>query len=96
MALVKKSRAEVFEKRKSIVMAIFKQDAAERSRRIVAMKDKSCNLSVACVSLLSRWHAQKILRHPGDFGLAKIPANPARYAKGVSRHGPWCLVYMYV
>jgi len=57
MALVKKSRAEVFEKRKSIVMAIFKQDAAERSRRIVAMKDKSCNLSVACVSLLSRWHA---------------------------------------
>jgi len=45
MALVKKSRVEVFEKRKSIVMAIFKQDAAERSRRIVAMKDKSCNLS---------------------------------------------------
>ena len=43
MALVKKSRAEVFEKRKSIVMAIFKQDAAERSRRIVAMKDKSCD-----------------------------------------------------
>ena len=42
--LAKKRRADVFEKRKAIVIAVYKQDAAERQQRIVALKLKTDEL----------------------------------------------------
>ena len=42
--LAKKRRAAVFEKRKAIVLAVYKQVQVERQRRIVAMKMKTDEL----------------------------------------------------
>ena len=38
IAPAKRSRADVFEKRKAILLAVYNKDAAERKRRIVAMR----------------------------------------------------------
>ena len=44
IALAKKRRADVFEKRTATLLAVYKEDAAERQRRIVAMKMKTDEL----------------------------------------------------
>ena len=44
IALAKKRRADVFEKRTATLLAVYKEDAAERQRRIVAMKMKTDDL----------------------------------------------------
>ena len=44
IALAKKRRADVFEKRTAAVLAVYKEDATERQRRIVAMKMKTDEL----------------------------------------------------
>ena len=45
IALAKKRRADVFEKRTATLLAVYKEDAAERQRRIVAMKMKTDDLN---------------------------------------------------
>ena len=44
ISLAKKRSADVFEKRKAIVLAVYKQVDVERQRRIVAMKMKTDEL----------------------------------------------------
>ena len=66
IALAKKRRADVFEKRKAVVLAVYKRDAAERQRRIVAMTLKTNELA-GVIALAEHVARSRSAKHAREF-----------------------------